>query len=488
MKGGALYLFFLCLLFPSQLTAQELSTLRLNEVLHVYVLQSPVAQIEQKEHQNDLLQYENYRKGLLPSVSFSFNPVAFNRSLRLLQSPEDGSYSSVEDYANSSSAGITISQRIGFTGGSLQIGTNLSYLNEFSDKRHSFTTSPFFVSYSQQLWGGRKLFLFDKKIQEAEHSISIKKYCSKISKIQEEALELFFIALSHQLESELTLLNSAANDTLLSIAKTKLTHGHITEYDYRQVELQTIELQLNYRLARKQYEESFRALCTYLGLERNNGRLILPDFDLPSLIERQEVEYYVKQNNPTLTEQEVNRLEAEKDFFNAKMETRFNGNLSLNYGINQYAENFTDAYRHANKLQTVTLSFQIPIWQWGINRNKRKIARNTYQARNLEIENIIRKFRDEIEECTDNYNHSVGLWQLSERAYQLSREQYQLAIKSFALGHVSVYELTDALQKQHETMLQFYSAMRDTYAAYYRLRGMALYDFKEKKNLEEIYL
>ena len=37
-------------------------------------------------------------------------------------------------------------------------------------------------------------------------------------------------------------------------------------------------------------------------------------------------------------------------------------------------------------------------------------------------------------------------------------------------------------------MLQFYSAMRDTYAAYYRLRGMALYDFKEKKNLEEIYL
>ena len=170
------------------------------------------------------------------------------------------------------------------------------------------------------------------------------------------------------------------------------------------------------------------------------------------------------------------------------METRFNGNLSLNYGINQYAENFTDAYRHANKLQTVTLSFQIPIWQWGINRNKRKIARNTYQARNLEIENTIRKFRDEIKECTDNYNHSVGLWQLSERAYKLSREQYQLAIKSFALGHVSVYELTDALQKQHETMLQFYSAMRDTYAAYYRLRGMALYDFKEKKNLEEIYL
>ena len=42
MKNGALHLFLLCLSFQSQLAAQELSTLKLNEVLHVYVLQSPV--------------------------------------------------------------------------------------------------------------------------------------------------------------------------------------------------------------------------------------------------------------------------------------------------------------------------------------------------------------------------------------------------------------------------------------------------------------
>lgn len=63
-----------------------------------------------------------------------------------------------------------------------------------------------------------------------------------------------------------------------------------------------------------------------------------------------------------------------------------------------------------------------------------------------------------------------------------------MAVKSFALGELSVYELTSARQKQNETMQQYYSAMKDTYVSYFRLRNMALYDFKSEQDLEDIYL
>lgn len=56
------------------------------------------------------------------------------------------------------------------------------------------------------------------------------------------------------------------------------------------------------------------------------------------------------------------------------------------------------------------------------------------------------------------------------------------------MGELSVYELTSARQKQNETMSQYYSAMKDTYVSYFRLRNMALYDFKSKQDLEDIYL
>jgi hypothetical protein len=109
----------------------------LHEVIDNLSLHSSAAQIEKLNYQNEILQFENYKKSYLPALSLNFNPVNFNRSLRVLQQPSDGSYSYVEDYSNNSSAGVSIRQKIGITGGDLNIGSNINYLNEFSLKRNS---------------------------------------------------------------------------------------------------------------------------------------------------------------------------------------------------------------------------------------------------------------------------------------------------------------------------------------------------------------
>lgn len=158
------------------------------------------------------------------------------------------------------------------------------------------------------------------------------------------------------------------------------------------------------------------------------------------------------------------------------------------YGLNQYAESLSAVYRNANRRQSVSIGFRIPVWQWGINRNKRKIAENTYEASLLSLETSIREFEDGIKENIHTYNHSVCLWQLAESSYRLAREQYAVAVKAFALGELSVYELTSARQKQNETMQQYYTAMKDTYSSYFRLRNLSLYDFRTEQDLEDVYL
>lgn len=37
-------------------------------------------------------------------------------------------------------------KKVGFTGGEINIGTNINYLNEFSQKRNSFSTIPFLLA------------------------------------------------------------------------------------------------------------------------------------------------------------------------------------------------------------------------------------------------------------------------------------------------------------------------------------------------------
>ena len=187
-------------------------------------------------------------------------------------------------------------------------------------------------------------------------------------------------------------------------------------------------------------------------------------------------------------DEEENIIPENTSFRQKVLETRFNGNISLNYGLNQYAESLSMVYRNANRRQSVSIGFRIPVWQWGINRNKRKIAENTYEASLLSLETSIREFEDGIKENVHTYNHSVCLWQLAEASYRLAREQYVVAVKAFALGELSVYELTSARQKQNETMQQYYTAMKDTYSSYFRLRNLSLYDFRTEQDLEDVYI
>lgn len=142
--------------------------LTIDKVIDTLSLVSTSARIERLNFRNEWLLFENYKKSLLPAVSFTFNPINFNRSLRVLQEPSDGSYSYIEDYSNTSDIGISVRQKIGLTGGELNVGSNLNYLNEFSRKQNNFSTTPFTVGYSQQLWGGGKIYRMEKNLENAK--------------------------------------------------------------------------------------------------------------------------------------------------------------------------------------------------------------------------------------------------------------------------------------------------------------------------------
>ncbi|HHV84569.1 MAG TPA: TolC family protein [Petrimonas sp.] len=482
------FILLILLLFNLFFSAHsQVKQLTIECVIDSLSLISPKAEIENLNFQNELLFFENYKKSFLPSLSINFSPVSFNRSYRVLQKPDDGSYSYVEDYSNNSSIGASIRQKVGFTGGELTVNSNLNYLNEFSQKRNSFSTTPIAIGYSQQLFGGGKLHRLENDIEYAKNIVAIRQYCSNISQIQHEALNFFLNALLNKMERELSLQNKQNNDTLLYIAEVKLKNGIITEYDFKQIELQSLNTQYAYENATKNYTESRQRLLTFLGIDSDNFDIDIPFFELPLSIDAHLVTTYVKKNNPFFKQQEIQRLEAEKSLFSAKLSNRLNGTINLNYGINQYAETFMDAYRHGNQRQSLNIGFQIPVFQWGINKNKMRIAENTYQASNLDIESRILEFENEIKEKINTYNQSVKLWFTAEKAYKLSQEQYRMQVQKFTLGKVSVYELTTALNDQNDTMQRYYTAIRDSFDNYFSLRNMALYDFKKETELEVLF-
>lgn len=482
----------ICLILALSLNMAGLwsqTQITLEKVVNEWSFHSPSAEKIRLAYENIALAHKNYLKGFLPSIAFSMNPVSFNHSLRLMQNPTNGSYSYVNDYSNTSNAGLTIQQKIGVTGGVFSVSSNLSILTEFSTRRNNFNTTPLSLNYSQKLLGGYYTYKKLKKIEQTKILNAARQYCSDMAEIQIKTLNAFLSLFLADITRKLALRNIEISDTLLIAGKALLDNGHFTEYEYKQVELQANNNLYVYETAQKDYQRLLRQLWALLGKHEipDSVEVTVPDFTLPLTIESEEVARYARKNNPFALSQEAKRLEAEQTLFNAKLSNRFNANINVSYGLNQYAEHFWDAYRKPDYSQGVMISFQIPIFQWGINRNKLQMAKNNYRNTMVELEEAEIGYANDLLDKVSSYDHGVKLYFLSKRSYQLAQEQYEVLSAKFRLGKVSIYEITSVQKELYEAMKRYYSSIQTVWYQFYMLRKITLYDFVLQRELIEMF-
>lgn len=477
------------LLFPALLQGQPYQ-ISLEQVLNEWCLVSPSAQKIKLAHENSILEFENYKKGFLPSVAFSLNPINFNRSQKLMQNSESGNYSYVEDYSNNSSAEIAIRQKIGIIGGEFSISSQLNYLREFSNNRNRFGTNPLYINYSQPFLGGLYNYKRQRGIQHTAYNNSLKQYCSEMSDIQTKAVNLFMILFSSKLAVDLSHKNLLISDTLLIASKALLDNGYFTEYDYRQMELQQLNNKYAFENSIKNYQKALRELSTFLNKTEWINKeidILTPEFNLPLKIDEKLAIVYARHNSPFALSQEEKRLKAEQTLFTIKLNNRLNGNIKISYGLNQYSDHFLDAYKNPDYTQRVMIGVQIPIFQWGINRNKIRIAKNNYQNSMIEINQAEVNFDNNIKDIVGDYNHNMNLWFVAAKSYQLSQEQYILLAQKFHSGKVSVYELASAQQEQYSAMQKYYSAIQNAWNSFCVLRKNTLFDFSKQIELKDLF-
>lgn len=472
-------------LFPLLLYAQNIVTL--NEAINVWALRCNEARATNLRYHNERLKYANYKKSLFPSLTFQLAPVNLNHSLRQLQDAVKGDYRYVDDYANNSNAGFILQQIIRQTGGTLTASSNITYLREFSRNRNSFSTNVFTLGYTQSFRGDRRRFRLNDAVQHTTNLLSVRNYCTEMSAVQRHVLSLYLEALLYKLEQDLAQRSLSIEDTLLQVAATKHKEGYITTYDYNQVELQQLNTRFIYEEANQNYHSACRRLSDYLGLN-NTISVTEPTDSLPFMVDYELFLQQVQRNNPTMLAQKLQLQQAEATWHEADLETRFNGSISLNYGLNQYAECLTDAYKHPINSQSISISFRIPVFQWGINRNKRRIAENQREETILKIDSDRRTFESSLYDQVYSYNSSVSMACIARRTYLLACNQYSLLVHKFGLGSVSVYELISARKEQQTTLKQYYESLRQQYETYYALRHLSLYDFINQEDLADRFL
>ena len=436
-------------------------------------------------YRNEVLAQKNFRLSYLPAVSLTISPVNFNHSMRLLQNPFDGDYYNVNDYSNTTTGGVTVSQKIGLTGGTFVLSSSLSLLREFSHHTTGISSVPLYAGYQQPLWGGGRSYRFEKEIQDLKTSYALKQLCSTIAHAQQEVSALFLQAYVQQMECALAHHTVVMGDSLLTIASLRKQKDLITQADYEQVECQHLQNRMDWVKARRAWDETLYQLKDLVGCD--SFSVVEPTYaSLPQSLSDGDVWAQTLQNNPFVLSQNIQEREAAKTVFDTKRETRFNADIAVSYGLNQYASDLAKAYHHPDQSQSISIAFRIPVFQWGLNRNKRAMAANEYEALQTEQTQAFDDFSRTIHSAVFKYNYARELIGVAHRRYRLSVRQYDYAVAKFRYGKISAMDLTKANQEQFSTLREYAEILEELYDSYYTVRSLSLYDAVLQKNLEEI--
>ena len=458
-----------------------------DEAVGKRVLQINKVEAELLRYRNEQLAYDNMLKELLPAVSLTFSPLNFNHSMRLLQNPLNGDYYNVNDYTNTSVGGIAISQKVKATGGTFALRSSLSLLHDFSNNKTGVSSVPLYVSYNQPLFGGGKTARFEYGIQKLKVQFAEKRLCVTIAEAQREMSGLYMQALSQQTSVSVAQKAVDIDDTLVIVADARKRQGRITDNDYNLVKIQQLENIMNLKKAQHELEETVRRIKD--ALKCDSIVVGMPDYNiLPVSLSADETIKHIMQNNPGCLSLQIENAQAEKDAHVIKTDTRFNADISVSYGLNQYASNIAGAYKNPDQAQGVSVVFRIPVFQWGINRNKRIMIENEHEAQKRELAQDIVDLQTSAHRMVFQYNYSREMIVISRERCEIAQKIYEQAATKFSLGKISALELTKANKDMFSAIGDFADCMQNLYECYFAIRSAALYDFVDRMPLEDLFM
>lgn len=429
--------------------------------------------------------YRSYKASRLPSVYLYGDLMNFDRSLTLLQDPEDGTLNYVSSNNLQNGVGLQINQNITFTGGTLSVFSDLSRIDQFGgNKSLTWYSRPITVSYYQPLFTYNQ-FKWDRKVEPKAYEKGKRNYLETMEGITINVVYAYHNLLLAKMNNDISRSNYENSGNMLKIANERLRLGSVTKAEYLQLELRMLNDSISINETSVQVREAQMTLNSLLGYDESFE--IIPDISgqLPDVqMDYDLVMQKALENSSFSLDNELNLLNAESDVEKAKASRGFSLALNARFGLSQTGPEIPQAYRNLLDQETFGITFSIPIFDWGLGKGKvqkAKAAREVVKAQVRQHEN---DFRRQMFTAVSQFNNQRQQCMVSEKAMRIAAERYELTMHRFREGNATVTDINTAQTENDSAMRQYISDVCNFWTFYYSLRRHTLYDFIKGCDLE----
>lgn len=483
MKRRTFATLALMLIILTDISAQKNMTL--SEAIYTARNQSVAALEARQAFISTYWAYRSYKASRLPSFYLYGDIMHFDRSLTLLQNPQDGTLNYVSSNNMQNGIGVEMTQNVTFTGGILSVYSDLSRVDQFGLAQNlTWHSQPVTVSYRQPLFSYNQ-FKWDKKIEPKEYEKGKRDYLERMEAITINAVYAYHNLLLAKMNNEISKSNFDNSGKMLRIARERLQLGHVTRAEYLQLELRMLNDSISINETAVQVREAQMTLNSLLGYDESFVIAPVLEDELPDIQMDYDVVMYKALNNSSFSlDNELSLLNAESSVALAKASRGFSFELNARFGLSQTGPELPQAYIDLLDQETVGITFRIPIFDWGLGKGKVQKAKAAQEVVRAQVQQNENDFRRQMFTAVSQFNNQRQQCSVSRKAMNVAQERYELMMHRFREGNASVTDLNMAQTENDSAQRQYISDLSNFWTFYYTLRQYTLYDFINGHDLE----
>jgi outer membrane protein TolC len=479
MKRKSFFAFIISFFLISQISAQdslELVKLDLDEVVALAIEQSPSIKYHQNRNVNYYWRWKNFKANFRPQLSLSGNLPNYQLSNEPITQP-DGSIEFKQIAQLQTTSDLALTQIIPQTGTTIYGASSLYRVQDYNKNTVEWNAAPFYVGFVQPLFA-YNYWKWAKITEPLVYEESQKEFVESVERVSLNAASRFFNYLRIQTNYNLASNNLKNSDDNLKIAEVKRKLGQISENDFSRIQLSVLNAKKALNSAGMDLKNADFELKSYIGMDQlTNIELDIPlDMNLFHIDPEKALEETLK-NRKEGPEFERRLVEADRDLTRAKRNTGVKTTLRGSYGTTKNSNTLGGAYEETEKQQTIVLTLNVPILDWGKSASAVKLAESQRDLVIYDVERERLDFEREVIVQVEKFNLLKDQMETSKEADKVAENGYLISLKKFQNGEISITDLNISLSEREKAKRDYITSIETYWESYYYLRILTLYDF-----------
>lgn len=480
LKNKWLWIVSIVCLLSVDATAQISMTL--DDALNYSIEHSPDLQRALMNLRRYELSLKAQRASLKSKFSLTLNPITYSRN-RYFENRLSEWYTN-ESFASSGT--FSISQPIIWTGATVSLNNRFGWQNNKSslaggENDNSAYSNDLYLSITQPLFRVNQIKLDFKNI-ELDYENALINYALQRLNLENSITNQFYNVYTAQNSLEISRAELKDAEANYTVIKNKVDADLSTKDELYQAELNlaTAKSTVDNRIVSlDNAKDDFKKV---LGIDLDtNIEIIAQVTAQPVTVDLGKAIANALGSRLELKQREISRTELDLQMKQIKETNSFNGELSLSIGIIGDNEKLGDIYKTPTNNPRVSLSFNVPIFDWGERKARIRAQEIAIEMHNLETDEEKKAIEIAIRKSYRNLNNLLTQISIAEKSVKNAQLTYDLNAERYRNGEITGMEMNQFQTQLSNRKMSYVSTIIEYKKELLNMKILTLYDFENDK-------